>query len=104
MLFAILFASVTIPFYFLCFLPGFAIYRLDEPDAVTMPLDTDFFKYHASAARPKSFINLRELTARFKLKPGTYVVIPSTFNPNEEGDFCLRYRKILRRIMRRGVA
>ena len=46
--------------------------------------------YHASAARSKSFINLREITGRFKLEPGTYVVIPSTFEPDQEGDFLLR--------------
>ena len=68
---------------------GFAIYQLDDPEA-NLPLDTDFFKYHASCARSKTFINLREVVNRFKLHPGTYVIIPSTFQQNQEGDFLIR--------------
>ena len=71
-----------------CFPTGFAIYRLDED--VELPLDTDFFRYHASVGRSPSFLNLREVVGRFKFQPGRYVVIPSTFEPNNEGDFVLR--------------
>lgn len=53
-------------------------------------LNTDFFKYNASVARCPVYINLREVTARFSLPPGSYVIIPSTFDKNEEGDFILR--------------
>lgn len=49
-----------------------------------------FFKYNASVARSPSFINLREVSCRFKLPPGVYAIIPSTFEPNEEGEFILR--------------
>ena len=61
------------------------MYRLDDPENTDFPLNTDFFKRHAATARPKAFINLREVSARFKLQPGTYVIVPSTFQPNEEG-------------------
>ena len=50
----------------------------------------DYFRYNASCARSKSFINLREVVGRFKLEPGSYIVIPSTFEPDQEGDFLLR--------------
>jgi len=41
-------------------------------------------------ARSPSFINLREVSCRFKLPPGVYAIVPSTFDPNEEGEFLLR--------------
>ena len=41
-------------------------------------------------ARSRNFINLREVTMRFRFPPGTYVVVPSTIAPGEEGQFLLR--------------
>ncbi|XP_064645845.1 calpain-A-like [Lineus longissimus] len=34
--------------------------------------------------------NMREVTARFTGKPGNYVIMPSTFKPNQEASFLLR--------------
>ncbi|EEB19689.1 Calpain B, putative [Pediculus humanus corporis] len=73
-----------------CLTIGFAIYKLDDPDRLPKPLNLDFFKYNASCARSPSFINLREVSCRFSLSPGVYCIIPSTFDPNEEGEFILR--------------
>ncbi|XP_063857793.1 calpain-B-like [Scylla paramamosain] len=73
-----------------CLTIGFAIYYLRDPDGVPRPLDLNFFKYSASVARSPSFINMREVSCRFKLPPGTYCIVPSTFEPNEEGEFILR--------------
>ncbi|XP_066591837.1 calpain-A isoform X3 [Prorops nasuta] len=73
-----------------CLTIGFAIYHLEYPDRLPKPLDMNFFKYNASVARSPAFINLREVTCRFKLPPGVYCIVPSTFDPNEEGEFLLR--------------
>lgn len=69
---------------------GFAIYRLTERDMYVKPQRLNFFKYNASVARSAAFINLREVSCRFKLPPGNYLIIPSTFDPNEEGEFLIR--------------
>ncbi|XP_026302156.1 calpain-B isoform X5 [Apis mellifera] len=73
-----------------CLTIGFAIYHLEYPERLSKPLDINFFKYNASVARSPAFINLREVTCRFKLPPGVYCIVPSTFDPNEEGEFLLR--------------
>ncbi|KTG01416.1 hypothetical protein cypCar_00028832 [Cyprinus carpio] len=71
---------------------GFAIY--DVPDELAgqrnIHLDRNFFMRHASAARSETFINLREVCSRFCLPPGEYLIVPSTFEPNKDGDFCVR--------------
>ncbi|XP_051024758.1 calpain-9 isoform X2 [Acomys russatus] len=66
---------------------GYAIYQCPDKDG---HLSRDFFKYHASLARSKTFINLREVSGRFQLPPGDYILVPSTFEPHQEADFCLR--------------
>ncbi|XP_053659126.1 calpain-A-like [Anopheles marshallii] len=73
-----------------CLTIGFAVYRVTDRDLAQKPLKLNFFKYNASAARSPAFINLREVSCRFKLPPGTYVIVPSTFEPNEEGEFIIR--------------
>lgn len=71
---------------------GFAIYEV--PDEFVgqrnVHLDRNFFVRHASAARSETFINLREVCSRFCLPPGEYLIVPSTFEPNKDGDFCVR--------------
>uniref|UniRef100_A0A3B4CEW6 Calpain 2, (m/II) large subunit b n=1 Tax=Pygocentrus nattereri TaxID=42514 RepID=A0A3B4CEW6_PYGNA len=67
---------------------GYAIYEFRGKTDVH--LDKNFFLTHAQKARSETFINLREVSTRFKLLPGEYLVVPSTFEPNKDGDFCLR--------------
>ena len=72
---------------------GFAIYQLgdDAPQYIENDrLTKDFFLYHKSFARSENFVNGREVTGRFCLPPAEYVIMPSTFKANEEGDFILR--------------
>ncbi|KAL1281345.1 hypothetical protein QQF64_000148 [Cirrhinus molitorella] len=53
-------------------------------------LDKNYFLSHAQKARSETFINLREVSTRFKLPPGEYLIVPSTFEPHKNGDFCVR--------------
>ncbi|XP_009698582.1 PREDICTED: calpain-9 isoform X2 [Cariama cristata] len=66
---------------------GYSIYESPEREG---HLGKDFFRYHPSKARSKTYINLREVSNRFKLPPGDYILIPTTFEPHQEADFCLR--------------
>ncbi|KAJ8285128.1 hypothetical protein COCON_G00039780 [Conger conger] len=71
---------------------GFAVYEV--PDEVrgcqSIHLKKDFFLKHSSCARSETFINLREVSARLRLPPGEYIVVPSTFDPHKEADFVIR--------------
>ncbi|KAJ7403178.1 Calpain-3 [Pitangus sulphuratus] len=66
---------------------GFAIY---EMHGTKHHLQKDFFLYNASKARSKTYINMREISERFRLPPSEYVIIPSTYEPHQEGEFILR--------------
>ncbi|MBN3326534.1 CAN1 protein, partial [Atractosteus spatula] len=67
---------------------GFAIYDYKGQSGVH--LKRDFFLTHGSRARSELFINLREVSSRFCLPAGEYIIVPSTFEPNKEADFVLR--------------
>ncbi|XP_029904521.1 calpain-2 catalytic subunit-like isoform X3 [Myripristis murdjan] len=71
---------------------GFAIYEVPEEccGQRNLHLHKNFFLRNASSARSETFINLREVCSRFTLPPGEYLVLPSTFEPNKDGDFCVR--------------
>uniref|UniRef100_A0A8C9TYM3 Calpain-3 n=1 Tax=Scleropages formosus TaxID=113540 RepID=A0A8C9TYM3_SCLFO len=69
---------------------GFAIYEVLHMHGNKQHMPKDFFLFNSSKARCKSYINLREVTQRFRLGPGEYVIVPSTYEPHQEGDFILR--------------
>ncbi|XP_041839933.1 calpain-1 catalytic subunit-like [Melanotaenia boesemani] len=71
---------------------GFAIYEIPEEfrGSPSVHMKKDFFLRHSSCARSETFINLREVSARLRLPPGDYLIVPSTFEPSKEADFVLR--------------
>ncbi|KAK2817647.1 hypothetical protein Q5P01_025838 [Channa striata] len=62
----------------------------DKYKGRTVCLGPDVLLKREPVARIKPFSNLREVCERFKLPPGDYVIIPSTFEPNRQGSFILR--------------
>ncbi|XP_076473056.1 calpain-B-like [Babylonia areolata] len=66
---------------------GFAIYKTETPDA---RLPARHFRYTRDSGKNGNYINFREVSGRFELDPGAYVVIPSTFHPDSPASFMLR--------------
>ncbi|XP_061840314.1 calpain-9 [Nerophis lumbriciformis] len=66
---------------------GFAVY--EAPNNADHQ-GKDFFRMHASKARSRTYINLREVSERFTLPPGKYLLVPTTFQPHHEADFLVR--------------
>ncbi|XP_077818321.1 calpain-2 catalytic subunit isoform X3 [Macaca mulatta] len=70
---------------------GFGIYEVRSLSGQTnIHLSKNFFLTNRARERSDTFINLREVLNRFKLPPGEYILVPSTFEPNKDGDFCIR--------------
>ncbi len=46
-----------------------------------------FFARNAPVAQTKTYMNAREVMEFFRLKPGEYLIVPSTFNANETASF-----------------
>uniref|UniRef100_A0A3Q2WSK4 Calpain 1, (mu/I) large subunit b n=1 Tax=Haplochromis burtoni TaxID=8153 RepID=A0A3Q2WSK4_HAPBU len=71
---------------------GFAIYEIPQQHrgCPSVHMKKDFFLRQSSCARSETFINLREVSGRFRLPPGEYLIVPSTFEPSKEADFVLR--------------
>uniref|UniRef100_A0A1I7TDS4 Calpain catalytic domain-containing protein n=1 Tax=Caenorhabditis tropicalis TaxID=1561998 RepID=A0A1I7TDS4_9PELO len=63
---------------------GFSVYRIEGGGALT---DTSGKK---PVARTRVFINMREVTVRFRVPPGQYIVVPCTFDAYDDASFLLR--------------
>jgi len=66
---------------------GFRIYKCNPGDR---SLDSNFLSHNQPVGKTEQYINLREVSKRFRLPEGSYCVIPSTFNSGEEGEFLIR--------------
>jgi len=70
---------------------GFAIYKVPEDLRDTKErFDRRFFETTKATAITNSFTKLREISCRYSLPPGEYVLVPSTFHPRQEAEFLLR--------------
>ncbi|XP_061080883.1 calpain-8 [Conger conger] len=71
---------------------GFAIYEIPDEykGRSNVHLGPDVLLRQRAVAMSSSFTNTREVCDRFKLPPGEYVIVPSTFEPHRKGSFILR--------------
>ncbi|XP_071754038.2 calpain-2 catalytic subunit-like [Centroberyx gerrardi] len=71
---------------------GFAIYEVPEKykGQSNVHLGPDVLLQQRAVAMSSNFINMREVCDRFRLPPGEYVIVPSTFHPHKKGSFILR--------------
>ncbi|CAI5695364.1 unnamed protein product [Oreochromis niloticus] len=69
---------------------GFAVYLVTE-DYKTQSgkFPAMFFNTHLPVARSDKYMNAREVIEFLMLKPGEYLIVPSTFKPNETASFIL---------------
>ncbi|XP_051900018.1 calpain-9-like [Pristis pectinata] len=56
----------------------------------TSPFGRTFFRQHRPVFESGTYINTRAVSRRLQLPPGQYVIVPSTYNKNQEGEFFLR--------------
>ncbi|XP_070572427.1 calpain-A-like [Ptychodera flava] len=66
---------------------SFILYKTDNPNK---RLPMDHFMYNYPAGKSGVYINYREVNKRFSLDPGSYVLIPSTFDAGCAASFLIR--------------
>ncbi|XP_073340053.1 calpain-1 catalytic subunit-like [Pagrus major] len=65
---------------------GFSVF---EYKAQRGKFPASFFNTHAPIGQTKAYMNAREVMEFLMLKPGEYLIVPSTFNANETASFIL---------------
>ncbi|XP_077341939.1 calpain-8-like [Lithobates pipiens] len=69
---------------------GYYIYKVPKQSLANLQLGKDFLKKNKDVARLDIYKDHREVSNRFLLPVGDYVIIPTTYCPCEEADFFLR--------------
>ena len=67
---------------------GFIIYKAQSHANCRLTLD--HLMHNPEVAKSGTYVNFREVCGRFDLRPGHYIVIPSTYEPDCDGQFLLR--------------
>lgn len=69
---------------------GFAVYEVEDPDSCPVPLTAKYLADHRVVFDTDQCEQTQEVTRRLRLLPGTFCVIPYTYETDVEGDFLLR--------------
>lgn len=67
----------------------FVLLQLPSPDRMPKHLDINFFKDH-QPVEEITYACEREISHRFRLPPGSYCIVASTYMPDDERQFLLR--------------
>ncbi|EEC12261.1 calcium-dependent cysteine protease, putative, partial [Ixodes scapularis] len=67
---------------------GFILYEVEDPCKCPVPLTPEYLEDNTKVAEHGD--RNHEVTARFRLLPGTFCVIPCTQEPDQAGEFLLR--------------
>uniref|UniRef100_A0A8C8DL49 Zgc:136872 n=1 Tax=Oryzias sinensis TaxID=183150 RepID=A0A8C8DL49_9TELE len=67
---------------------GFSIFEVTYKAQIGK-FPASFFSTQRPVAQTKTFMNAREVMEFIRLKPGEYLIVPSTFKPNESASFLL---------------
>uniref|UniRef100_A0A3Q3G423 Calpain catalytic domain-containing protein n=1 Tax=Labrus bergylta TaxID=56723 RepID=A0A3Q3G423_9LABR len=65
---------------------GFSIFKHETYKG---KFPASFFSRNKAVAQTKSYMNAREVMEMMSLEPGEYLIVPSTFTPNETASFIL---------------
>ncbi|XP_040917436.1 calpain-1 catalytic subunit-like [Toxotes jaculatrix] len=69
---------------------GFSVFEVtDQYKTQKGKFAASFFSTHTPVAQTKTYMNARDVMVFLTLKPGEYLIVPSTFNPNETASFIL---------------
>jgi calpain, invertebrate len=69
---------------------SFKIFLVKEKYLDQKPQTAEFFKYNAATVGTPQYCNIRGMNCRLRLTPGNYLIVPSTYKPDEEGEFIIR--------------
>ncbi|XP_075057077.1 calpain-8-like [Mixophyes fleayi] len=69
---------------------GYYIYKIPNQTSTEFQTGKDFFKKNKEVAGLDTYKNHREVSNRFQLPAGKYLIVPTTYNSSQEADFCLR--------------
>ncbi|XP_041669174.1 calpain-1 catalytic subunit-like [Cheilinus undulatus] len=70
---------------------GFTVFEVtDQYKMHKGKFPASFFSSHKAVMQTKTFMNAREVMEFFMLRPGEYLIVPSTFGANETASFILK--------------
>ncbi|KAM6460875.1 calpain-8-like isoform 2-T3 [Liasis olivaceus] len=71
---------------------GYSLYQVPKElgNQTDVHLSRKFFSTNRPVAHSDPYVNLREVSNRFHVPQGEYLIVPSTFQPFKDGQFCLR--------------